>query len=365
MADFQLLADETEAHEGHDAGGPIVTTLRRQVEVWKGQRFKAGVREAYGPEDWLFAADTIDRSMRAGYLQTPIAFRSTQEGGIRSLYETIGYRRDSISFETGKEFELYGTKVLPEVPRGGSYTSEQAADAQYTLTMRKYGHTWPLPWESWIRDKADLGLLASWPKSWGMSCAYTREYLFTAAWAANLTFFSSGNGNYTSGGGGALSRTTLETGINIIRTGQTDQAGNEIPYLGTIYLIVPPALYSTAFELVKSERYAGSSATTKYGEANALYNAVVVVENPFLSSTTGWYLFTDPRMDRPAVRYGYLRGYEQPDILMRAADVRTLSGAAVDDFVGAFENDSIAFKVRMMFGVDVRDPRGAYYAAGA
>ncbi|MFA6652509.1 MAG: hypothetical protein WCS46_07535, partial [Bacteroidales bacterium] len=102
---------------------------------------------------------------------------------------------------------------------------------------------------------------------------------------------------------------------------------------------------------------------------NPAARSATVVVDPFLEAidesygTTGWYLFADPRI-RPAVRYGFLRGYETPSIYVREADARLLFGGATDPFDGDFLTDEIAFKLRFTFGVDVADWRGAYHSTG-
>ena len=120
---------------------------------------------------------------------------------------------------------------------GADYPATSAADRSFTMSLKKYGWTWPLPWESWLRDQADLRLLASWPTSWGLSARYSMEYRFVSKWAANATFFSAGNGNYVEGAGTALSSTSLMTAIQTMRSGGLDPAGNPVPYAGPLTLV--------------------------------------------------------------------------------------------------------------------------------
>lgn len=332
-----------------------VVSLRRVVEAARSRQ----VREAYGPDDWLHMADTIDRSMRVGYLQNdfPVSF------------ETLGYRADSRTFEDGAIYDIYGVKLAPEVAMGADYPATSAADRSFTMSLKKYGWTWPLPWESWLRDQADLRLLASWPTSWGLSARYSMEYRFVSKWAANATFFSARNGNYVEGAGTALSSTSLMTAIQTMRSGGLDPAGNPVPYAGPLTLVVPPALEFTARELLESQVFVGGA--TKAPAKNVLQGSAKLLVVPMLpiidtvSGDTAWYLWTDPSWDRPAVRYGMLSGSPEPEIFVREADARSLVGGGSDAFQGALRNDAIEFKLRFTFGVDLWDTNGAYMSKGA
>ena len=237
------------APEVHDSADDRIVSLRRVVEAAKSGR----AREAFGPDDWTHMADTIDRSMRASYLQTSFPLS----------YQTLGYRDDSRSFEAGSSYDVFGVRLAPEVALGADYPANAAHDRGFTKTLKKYGWTWRLPWESWARDTADLGLLTAWPKSWGLSARYTMEFLFTSAYAANATYFTAGNGNYVEGAGTALSETSLKTGLATITAGMTGPAGDVVPYYGPVYLVVPPALRYTAQELVESDIWMGGN--TKAG----------------------------------------------------------------------------------------------------
>jgi hypothetical protein len=335
--------------------GERIVSLRRVVEGVRSSR----TREAYGPDDWVHMADTIDRTMRLAYLQSEFP----------TSYEVLGHREDSRSFEDGKSYEIYGVRLAPEVARGADYPSNSPKDRSYTKTLKKFGWTWPLPWESWVRDQGDLRLLASWPRDWGLSARYSMEYRFTSLWAGNTTYFSAGNGNYVEGAGTSLSETSLKAAIAKVRSGQRDAAGNEVPYYGPLYLVVPPSLEFTARELVESPVYVGGS--SKMPARNSMQGSAKVVLNPLLpiidttQGETAWYLWTDPNWDRPAVRYGFLLGSETPEIFVREADARSLLGGGSDVFRGALSNDSIEFKLRFTFGCDLWDVNGAYMSKGA
>jgi hypothetical protein len=69
---------------------------------------------------------------------------------------------------------------------------------------------------------------------------------------------------------------------------------------------------------------------------------------PILDDTNGhtsWYLFSDPSNGRHAAEVGFLRGYEAPQLFRRSPDV-----VGGDPNQGAFDDDSIQWKIRHVFG---------------
>ncbi len=138
-------------------------------------------------------------------------------------------------------------------------------------------------------------------------------------------------------------------------------------YTGPLLLVVPPALEWTANRLVKSATTQGGD--TNVADNNPMFGAATVVVNPFLpvldttNGDTAWYLFCAPQL-RPAVRYGYLRGYENPEVWVKDSDARAMMNSSDDPFAGSFATDDIAFKLRFTFGTGLVDWRGALMSDG-
>jgi len=328
----------------------------RALEARGLDRGDTRAQEAMSTSDFSWMADTIDRGVKAGYLdeQVPIT------------YPTLGYRRDSRTFEDANDNEMNAAHEVPRVAEGGEYLPEEPSFSEYTWTMSKFGRSYAVTWEAWLRDGRDLNMLMRYPEAWGNSVRYTRELLFTRAFCASSTLYTSGQGNLAEASS-ALASSTLQTGINWLRSGPTDPSGNAIAYGGPIYLVVPPALEFTAKTLVASSVVVGD---TDGPANNPLFGAATVIVNHFLpvvdstNGDTSWYLFAAPRL-RPAVRYGFLNGYEQPEVWVKDSDARRLAnGQDEDPLAGSWANDSIEFKLRFTFGADEADYRGSYRATG-
>lgn len=321
------------------------------------------VAEVMTTSDFAHLADTVDRGLMAGYINQ----------AVPTSFERLGYRRDTRELARaggkgqGKDYQIFAPRQIPVVAEKGEYLPIDPDQTYYNFATYKYGCQFDLSWEAWLADSRDLNMILEHPMSWGLSARYTQEYVFTSTWAANLAFFTAGNGNFADGAASALDAEALQAGITAIRN-FTDPAGNVLPYTGRLTLVVPPSLEFAAKALV-------DPAFLRTGAFAALTDTLTVgsldlIVNPFLpviddtTGTTAWYLFAEPSL-RPAVRYGYLQGYETPEIWMRDSDAQRMAGGGSDPFDGSFLDDDIAFKMRFTFGADLVDWRGAYMAAGA
>ena len=339
--------------------------LRGTISV---RRFAEAVREGRVQEvqttsDFAFMADTIDRGVKQGYMQA----------AVPAIYEQIAWKRNQRTFEDAKDYEINAARIIPTVPEKGEYLPIDPELSSYTFHMAKYGCQWDLSWEAWLRDGRDLALLRDYPASWGLSARYTRAYLFSGLYAANATLFTAGQGNLLSAadfvtGSAALTPANLGEAMTDLRS-FNDPAGNVTVYAGPIYLVVPPALEFTAKAIINSPTITSGN-TGIVPTSNPLAGAATVIVDPFLPAVdavygnTAWYLFCDPAL-RPALRYGYVDGYEEPEVFVKEAAARALMGGASDPFSGSFATDDIEFKLRFTWGQGLVDWRGALMVDGA
>jgi len=324
------------------------------------------VREAQGNSDFTMFTDIVDRGVALGYLDRSF---------IRTNFETLAYREDTMELRGAgglsgrKEFRLNAAALLDRVAPGAEYVPGTITDEYFSAFTDKYGRSYEVQWETWLSDKRRLNLLGNLPTVWGQSARYTQQTIFTSLYANNTTFFTAGRGNLKTGAGGALSADNVGIAMAAVRK-QRDPSGNVAPYAGKFWLVVPPDLEFKARQIVESPLvvYGGSAAIPNN---NPMQNAAEVVVDDFLPAvdathgTTAWYLFCDPRI-RPAFRYGFLSGYEEPQIWMRDDTVKLMRGVAGGDdtFEGSYLNDTLGFKIRMTFGADELDYRGAYMSTG-
>lgn len=319
---------------------------------------EAKINEAQGVDDFTSMATTIDRSVLAGY---------TSDTEMKN-YATLGYRYDTPTFEAGTMYRINALKSVNRVPEFGSFPTNDPSDESYTVKTDKYGETMEFSAEAWLRDR-DLGLLrvvSTDMMAWGAKAEYTKQSAFSSAiinntLCANTHTDHTGSRNVTNGDNllatTSLTEANLGIAISKLKT-FSDPYDNLAPYNGRVFLLVPAALEVTAKRIINSTlSITGEDATV--GNANVLYGAAQVIVDPHLDadSTTTWYLLADPMSGRPAFRYGYVVGQEQPQVAVRSNDITALMGGN-DVFGGSFENDTIAFRLKFTFGVDELDWRG-------
>jgi hypothetical protein len=336
------------------SGGTIM--ISRYAEA-----VRARVEEVQTRSDFDHMADLIDRGVMAG-------FQSEQ---VPTTFQTLGYRRDTVDLAGAhggyrRDYTIDAVRTIPKVAEKGEYKPIDAEESQFDFRTYKYGCQWDISWEAYLRDNRDLGLLMRHPTNWGLSARYTQQVEFTTAYAGNLTYFTAARGNYDDGGDTALDEDSLDAALTMFQE-MTDQSGNLVPYAGRIFLVVPPVLERTARQLLNATFSLNGAAVEL---SNLVNNTCELVVDPFLPSVdttqgdTAWYLFADPSL-RPAVRYGFLQGYDQPEIFVKASEVQGLFSGEEDPFAGSFLSDDIEFKLRFTFGADTVDPGYDSFPFGA
>lgn len=346
--------DEQTGSDGYTPRGCM--NITRFAEAMREGR----VSEVQTRSDFAYMADLVDRGVAAGYMSEAVPL----------TYPILGRRRDTMDLVgahggKGRDYFLHAPKEIPSVPEKGEYLPIDADDDYYEWTTQKYGCQWDISWEAYLRDNRDLGLLMQHPQSWGLSVRYTQQKTFTEAYAGNVAFFTAARGNYDDGDDTALDEESLDAALTMLQS-QTDASGNIIPYAGRVFLVVPPTLERTARQLLNATfTIDGGTATL----SNLVNSTCELVVDPFLPSVdttqgdTAWYLFCDPAI-RPAMRYGFLTGYDQPEIFVKAAEAQALFTGEEDPFSGTWLSDDIEFKLRFTWGVNTADYRGAVMMKG-
>ncbi|MEE9159871.1 MAG: Mu-like prophage major head subunit gpT family protein [Gammaproteobacteria bacterium] len=326
----------------------------------------AKMEEAMGTDDFpLLMADTIDRRMLAAYQATPRVMRAM-----------FRYRTFS-SMRTVKANSLNGVgSRLQQVEVQGEYKNEGMSELEYTYDPIKWGRQVQFNWEAMLND--DIGIFDRIPQDLAQAAANTEEYflttlLFNAAGVLDSYFATA------DGGAGSISSNTL-TIANLGAAIQemavyTDTHGEPI-LSRPRYLIVPPALEFTAREIITStEKFwtggdaSSSTSSVAYPTPNVIASyGLKVIVNPWIPVivTTGtlknttWALISDTV---ESAEFGELRGHVGPELFMRTGNQQRLGGGT-NPMDGSFENDTIAYKVRLVNGGTTLDPRGGWASDG-
>lgn len=241
---------------------------------------------------------------------------------------------------------------LEAIPEGAKYPEGAMADAKTSYSVQKYGKQFTVSWETVIND--DLDALSRIPAMHGNAARRLQNKKVYEVLTSNPTMSdtyslfsaSHASGSNVSGGAGAPSVSTLNTGYQqmMLQKGINSDA---ILGLTPSFLIVPPGYSATALEIVNSQSYNAANnnegVTNIYG-VNGVRPLQVVVE-PILhaASTTNWYLAANTNQV-DTVELAFLSGEESP-VLTSEQD---------------FDTDCYKYNVRQTFGVAAIDWRGLF-----
>ncbi len=289
----------------------------------------------------------------------PSLFANVANKRLRNAYEenpgtyAIWARRapNAPDFKNINVVQLSGAPELLQTNEHGEFKYGTMRDGAETYAVVTYGRIVALTRQAIIND--DLRGFDRLVSAFGASARRLEnrtvyaQLTANAALADGTALFHADHANLGTGGGSALSITSLTSG----RTAVRKQKGLQSEELNIVpsYLIVPATLEQTAYQLTSSQYVPATK-----GEINEFRTggrtALEPVVEPLLdsSSATAWYLAAqNSQID--TVEYAYLDGAEGP---------------VIESELG-FEVDGVSYKCRLDFAAKAVDFRGLYKANGA
>lgn len=344
-------------------------------DVLGGRKPTWRLQEALTTSDFpLLTADIIDRQMLAKYREWV------------PTWPAYAARRTVRDFRTVKEFPpAYGADLrLDAVKEQAEYPevtlTEQAA---LTWSVQKYGRRIAFSWEAIIND--DLQQLMDIPGRFAMAARRTESRfvvdLFVDVNGPHASFYTVGNKNQIVVANGAatanppLSIAALQDAFKVLAN-MKDEQGEPI-FIDAVTLVVPPALEIVARNILNAIQLEITTAAAggappnpaTAGEQrlivqNWMRNKLTLVVDPYIpmvastaNGNTSWFLFANPNEGRPAIRLGFLRGHEEPEIFMKSSNAVRVGGGPTDPMDGDFETDTVQWKVRHVLGGVRMDPK--------
>lgn len=349
------------------------------TSVLEGTRPVYKLREAMSTSDFpLLFADIISRSVLTTYNYWPVTWPAVAKKVLV---------RD---FRDNKLFlpMLGGDARLTGVPEGTWYPETGLTEqTPLTFAVTKFGRKMSFTFEAMVND--DLDFLKDMPTRLGRAARRTEERaitdLYVDANGPHASMFTTGNANLVVTGNGAsennppLTIAGLQDAMTVLAN-QLDENGEPI-MVETVTLVVPPALEVAARNILSATELRfdtispGATSGTNQGltAANWMRNRVNLQVNPYIPIVaTGagankhkmWFLFANPNVGRPALLAAFLRGYDQPQILIKEPNARTPGGGRVDPMDGDFDTDSIQYRVRHIMGATRIDGKAAVASKG-
>ena len=254
-----------------------------------------------------------------------------------------GSNRD---FKEAARYALSEAGNLELVPEGGQFPQDVFGEASARTKVATYGKIFSLTRQAIIND--DLGLFSKLATKYGSAAKRLVNKMVyaqltgTVKMQDSVALFDDKHGNVAKTAE-ALSVTSLAKAITAMRRqkGITDEANLNIT---PKYLVVPPELEITAYQIVNSTAAVDG---TNSGVVNPYKGRFVVVSDAELTDPTAWYLVADAAQ-HDTIEVTYLNGVENPRLETRQG----------------FDVDGIEYKVAFDVGVDTIDFRGLYKNAG-
>ena len=309
--------------------------IRESVNI-----YPVSIREALTTTVWAEVfGDSIRRALQRQFSDPPFAVWRTVVSDVVPLQD----------MRTNRRIRVGGFGDLPVVGELGTYQEfTNPADQEETYAAQKRGRLWPISWESILAD--DLGKVRQAPRMLSRAALRTLskavlngELSDNPVLSDAIALIAAGHSNDQAA---ALTEATLNGAIQQMRL-QTELSSGERMFLSPRYLVVPPQLEDTAWELTNSRNKVTVAETSTVDNVIRDHFRITPIVNPWQTSATRWQLVADPRT-APTIEVGFLWNRQQPEIFIQdAANIGSVLTA-----------DKITYKIRHVWGAQVLDFRG-------
>lgn len=342
----------------------ILEAERIWDRVWNKGDLRAAVTavEAMSTSDLFVSAtgDVLDRELMARYAE------------IDTQWASFATRTTVRNFKPKKMVDILGGRsTLDRVPELKEYPQADYDIREYSIKVEKYGRRFGLSWEAGIND--DLDELQTVPNQFATAARVTEDVNALSliadpvSGAPNAAFFKDYTGDDIAGPNTtpttlALTSENLSTAITAVKL-RRDHQGNLVAP-GRLILMVGVAQEMNARRILNATMIRTTVGSRSTDEPNWLNGAVDLVVHNRLAGNA-WFLLPAPATARPAVAVAFLRGFETPDIRVKADTGQSLGGGALGQDAGSFEIDDTQFRVRHVNGGATMDPLHTYASTGA
>ncbi len=279
-------------------------------------------------------SNLANKSVMVGFNEAETTFQ---------LWAGKGSNRD---FKEAARVALSEAGNLELVPEGGQFPQDVFGEASARTKVATYGKIFSLTRQAIIND--DLGLFSKIATKYGSAAKRLVNKMVyaqltgTVKMQDNVALFDAKHGNVATTGE-ALSVKAIAKAITAMRR-QKGITGDATLNITPKYLVVPPELEVTAYQIVNSTAAVDG---TNSGVVNPYKGRFVVVADAELTDPDAWYLVADASQ-HDTIEVTYLNGVETPRLETRQG----------------FDVDGIEYKVAFDCGVSALDFRGLYKNAG-
>lgn len=263
-----------------------------------------------------------------------------------TTYQIWAGKGSNRDFKEAARVALSEAGTLELVPEGGQFKQDSFGEASARTKVATYGKLFSLTRQAIIND--DLGLFSKIATKYGSAAKRLVNKMVYAQLTGNVkmqdnvALFDTKHGN-VAGTGEALSVKAIAKAITAMRR-QKGIQGEATLNITPKYLVVPPELEVTAYQIVNSTAAVDG---VNSGVANPYKGRFIVVADAELTDPDAWYLVADATQ-HDTIEVTYLNGVETPRLETRQG----------------FDVDGIEYKVAFDCGVSALDFRGLYKNAG-
>lgn len=263
-----------------------------------------------------------------------------------TTYQIWAGKGSNRDFKEAARVALSEAGNLELVPEGGQFKQDSFGEASARTKVATYGKLFSLTRQAIIND--DLGMFSKIATKYGSAAKRLVNKMVYAQLTGNVkmqdnvALFDSKHGN-VAGTGEALSVKAIAKAITAMRR-QKGIQGEATLNITPKYLVVPPELEMTAYQIVNSTAAVDG---VNSGVANPYKGRFIVVADAELTDPDAWYLVADATQ-HDTIEVTYLNGVETPRLETRQG----------------FDVDGIEYKVAFDCGVSALDFRGLYKNAG-
>ena len=263
-----------------------------------------------------------------------------------TTYQIWAGKGSNRDFKEAARVALSEAGTLELVPEGGQFKQDSFGEASARTKVATYGKLFSLTRQAIIND--DLGLFSKIATKYGSAAKRLVNKMVYAQLTGNVkmqdnvALFDTKHGN-VAGTGEALSVKAIAKAITAMRR-QKGIQGEATLNITPKYLVVPPELEMTAYQIVNSTAAVDG---VNSGVANPYKGRFIVVADAELTDPDAWYLVADATQ-HDTIEVTYLNGVETPRLETRQG----------------FDVDGIEYKVAFDCGVIALDFRGVFKNAG-
>lgn len=317
------------------------------VELARESLQREGLQANFG-DNMELARQAINSTSTFPAIMSNLANKSVMTGfnEAETTFQIWAGKGSNRDFKEAARVALSEAGNLELVPEGGQFPHDSLGEASARTKVATYGKLFSLTRQAIIND--DLGLFSKIATKYGSAAKRLVNKMVYAQLTGNvkmqdnIALFDTKHGN-VAGTGEALSVKEIAKAITAMRR-QKGITGDATLNITPKYLVVPPELEMTAYQIVNSTAAVDG---VNSGVINPYKGRFVVVADAELTDPDAWYLVADASQ-HDTIEVTYLNGVETPRLETRQG----------------FDVDGIEYKVAFDVGVDAIDFRGVFKNAG-